>query len=219
MISISNLVKDKHLPGNYFAYDVYVRGDLELGLLENRRGDRLLAVPETLIDAIYAGLEEETGSAARLVLFNCGKWWGKNFYVRFCEEINEYYGKPIAEMEMVEFLQCLQQLWKTNGWGILNFNQEYYDRGFLAVKTKHSPYTAKAPNWKRPVCFLEAGILSAYFSQLTGRDLHCVQTACESLGAEFNIFVLGLSDRLKPAEAWVAQGEDHDTIMTKLCEG
>lgn len=218
MISISNLLQDQHLPGNYFAYDVYVRGDLELGLLENRRGDRLLAVPETLIEAMYAGLEQETGSAARLVLFNCGKWWGKNFYVRFCEEISEYYGKTIAQLEMVEFIQCLQQLWKTTGWGNFYFDQNYYPYGFIVIKTQNSPYTEKAPKWNRPVCFLEAGILCAFFSQLTGRELDCVQTACESLGDEFNLFVLGVSDRIKPVDAWVAQKQDHETIMSRLCE-
>ncbi len=53
MISIANLLENNDkLSANYFAYDVYVKGDLELGLLENRRGDRLLALPDTLIDAI-----------------------------------------------------------------------------------------------------------------------------------------------------------------------
>ncbi|HAO12619.1 MAG TPA: 4-vinyl reductase, partial [Planktothrix sp. UBA8407] len=91
MIEINNLLIKPQLPGNYFAYDAYVKGDLELGLLENRLGGRLLGLPSTLLEAIYTGLEQETGQAARLVLFNCGRWWGKNFYVRFCEEISEYY--------------------------------------------------------------------------------------------------------------------------------
>ena len=77
MINIADLLKQPRIPGNYFASDAYVRGDLELGLLENRRGDRLIALPQTLIQAIYIGLEQETGQASRLVLFNCGRWWGK----------------------------------------------------------------------------------------------------------------------------------------------
>ena len=217
MISISNLLKEQQLPGNYFAYDVYVKGDLELGLLENRRGDRLLAIPETLISAIYSGLEHETGSAARLVLFNCGKWWGKNFYVRFCEEISDYYGKTISQMEMVQFIQCFQQFWKTMGWGSFELNQDHYQDGFLIIIAKNSPYADQAPNWKRPVCFLEAGILTSFFSQLTGRELLCLQTTCESLGSDSNRFILGLSDRIKPAEPWILEGQDHETILQNLC--
>ncbi len=67
------------------------------------------------------------------------------------------------------------------------------------------------------MCFVEAGILSAFFSQLTGQNLHCIQTACESMGAKSNYFILGLSTRLKPAEAWIEAGQNHSTIMTSLC--
>lgn len=55
MITVADLIKDERLPGNYFAPDAYIKGDFESGLIENRRGDRLLALPETLIQAIYAG--------------------------------------------------------------------------------------------------------------------------------------------------------------------
>jgi predicted hydrocarbon binding protein len=217
MIAIADLLDSQRLPGNYFAPGAYIRGDLELGLLENRRGDRFLALPATLFEAIYAGLEQETGTAARLVLFNCGRWWGKNFYVRFCEEVSEYYGQPVAEMQMVEFIQCLQECWKTLGWGTFELDQTYYQQGFLEVRIGHSPFAEKAPKWNRPVCFLEAGILSSFFSQLTGRDIHCLQTTCESLGADCNRFVIGLAERLKPAEAWVTEGQEHQNIMAQLC--
>jgi hypothetical protein len=219
MISIANLLEDNEkLSGNYFSWDVYVKGDLELGLLENRRGDRLLALPDTLIDAIYSGLEKETGSATRLVLFNCGKWWGKNLYVRFCEEIQDYYNKSIAELDMISFVQCLQQFWKSHGWGLFEFDQNYYQQGFLVFKITNSSFAKKTQNWSEPACFLEAGILTSYFSQLTGRELTCVQTTCESLGADCNRFILGLPDRLEPVEGWVTEGLDHEAIMHRLSE-
>jgi predicted hydrocarbon binding protein len=216
MINIADLLTQPRIPGNYFARDAYVRGDLELGLLENRRGDRLLALPETLIQAIYIGLEQETGQASRLVLFNCGRWWGKNFYVRFCEEVSEYYGQPVSEMEMVEFLQCLQQCWKTHGWGTFELDPSYAEHGFLIVKIANSLFAKTAPKSKRPACFLEAGILSSFFSQLTGRELHCLQTSCESLGSDCNRFILGLRDRLQPADSLVEDGKDHEAILSEL---
>lgn len=86
MIEINNLLIKPQLPGNYFAYDAYVKGDLELGLLENRLGGRLLGLPSTLLEAIYTGLEQETGQATRLVLFNCGRWWGKIFMSVFVKK-------------------------------------------------------------------------------------------------------------------------------------
>jgi predicted hydrocarbon binding protein len=216
MISIADLLTDNRIPGNYFASDAYVQGDLELGLLENRRGERLLAIPETFLQGIYAGLDKETGQASRLVLFNCGRWWGKNFYARFCEELTDYYKTPMADMAMVEFIQCLQQCWVTHGWGKIELDQSHHQHGFLVVKIWNSPFAQQAPKSDHPVCFLEAGALSAFFSQLTGRELHCVQTTCESLGSDCNRFVLGLSSRLEPAETMVTN-LDHDAIMQKLC--
>ena len=217
MISVADLLVDGRIPGNYFATDAYVHSDLELGLLENRRGDRLLAIPETLIEAIYAGLEKETGQATRLVLSNCGRWWGKNFYARFCEELSDYYGNPLAETVMSDFTQSLEQCWITHGWGKFELDQTYQHRGFLIAKVTHSPFASHAPEMDRPVCFLEVGIFAAVFSQLAGRDLDCVQISCESQGADSNRFLIGLPERLSSVEEMVNQKVDHEAIMAKLC--
>jgi uncharacterized protein len=118
---------------------------------------------------------------------------------------------------MVEFLQCVKQCWKTHGWGVLDVDFEYYQKGYLVVKLENSAFAAAAPSGKQPMCFFEAGILAAFFGQLTGRNLHCIQTACESMGAEFNYFILGLPERLEAVEAWREEGQDHRTIVERLC--
>ncbi|MEO0984262.1 MAG: V4R domain-containing protein [Cyanobacteria bacterium J06639_14] len=218
MISVAELLTDDRLPGNYFANDIYVRGTLELGLLENRRGDRLLALPDTLLKAIVAGLNNETGQATWFVLRNCGFWWGKNFYARFSEELTDYYQKSVAELSMVEFTKALQECWRTNGWGTLHLDVNYYGQGFLVVAIQNSPFTAHTLQPNQLSGALEVGVLQAFFSQLSGRDLICVQTSCESLGADRNHFVLGLENRLQPVEAWVQEGLSHDTIMQSLTQ-
>jgi uncharacterized protein len=217
MISVADLLSNHRLPANYYASEAYVRGDLEMGLLESRRGDRLLALPEPLIQAIYAGLNKETGQASRLVLFNCGRWWGKNFFNRFRDEVSDYYGKALVELPMADFLQCLKQCWTTYGLGKLELDQSYHDRGFLIVKTWNSPFARLAPQDEAPACYLEAGILAAVFSQLAGRELHCLQTSCESMNEACNHFVIGLQKRLEPAEAMVEKHLDHESIMPRLC--
>lgn len=218
MISVADLLVDNHLPSNYFASDVYIRGTLELGLLENRRGERLLALPDALMKAIVAGLNKETGQATRFVLRNCGLWWGKNFYARFCEELSAYYQKGVAELVMVEFVKALQECWQTHGWGLLSLNTDHQAQGFLVIEIKNSPFTVHSIQPGQPSGALEAGVLQAFFSQLTGRDLVCMQTSCESLGAERNRFVLGLESRLQSVEALVQEGQPHDAIMQMLSQ-
>lgn len=216
MVSVADLLIDGRLPGNYFAQDLYVRGSTELGLLENRRGDRLLAIPEPLLQAIYAGLEKETGQASRLVLYNCGRWWGKNFYARFCEELADYYNQPLANLSMAEFLQSLQQCWKTHGWGQINLDMTYRDQGFLVVEIHQSPFTAAAPSSQTPSGDLERGILEIFFTQMTGRELTCVQTSCTTKGEDGNRFILGLEKRLQSVNGLVANGQAHASIMQTL---
>lgn len=217
MIAVEELMNQKHIPGNYFAPNVYVQGDMELGLIENREGSRLIALPETLLSALYSGLEHEVGPAANLVLQQCGHWWGRNFYRRFASEVSEYYEKSLAEMEMVEFLQSLKECWKTYGWGLIDLDFSHHQQGFLVVRTQHSAF-AKAQNaGEQPSCFIETGLLSAFFSQLTGRELGCVQTTCESMQADCNRFILGLPERIKVAETWLKESQDHDSILSRLC--
>ncbi|ACB51459.1 hypothetical protein cce_2109 [Crocosphaera subtropica ATCC 51142] len=217
MIDVANLVEQSSLKGNYFSHDAYLQGDFEFGLLENRSGSRLLALPQPLIEALYATLEDELGAGSSVALFSCGRWWGKNFYQRFADELGEYYGKPLAEMEMIQFIQCLKECWKTHGWGTLDIDLKYYQNGFLVAQIVNSPFAQIAPQNLRSMCFLEAGILSAFFSKLTGEDLHCIQTNYESMGANSNMFVIGLADRINPIQAWLEEGHDHATIMELLC--
>lgn len=216
MIEITELLKKNSLPKNYFAHDAYVIGDFELGLIENRQGARLIALPEVLIRAIYSSLEQETGQAAGLVLYNCGRWWGKSFYRRFNEELSDYYNRPLAEMEMIELVQSLKQCWKTHGWGMIDLDFNYYQKGFLVVKIENSPFVQSGLEIKTPICFAEAGILAAFFSELTGEELESVQTQCESLGLESNYFILGLSERINPIKTWVEEGQNHDKIIENI---
>lgn len=218
MISVANLVQEKTLKGNYFAPSAYVQGDYELGLLETRLGSRLIALPEVLLQGIYAGLEEEIGQATGIVLYNCGRWWGKSFYRRFLQEVSEYYEMPLAQMEMAQFLSCLKQCWKTHGWGVIDFNFDYYPQGFIVVNTVNSPFAKAAPQDKGFACQPEAGILSSFFSQLTGEELGCIQLSCESMGAESNYFVIGLEERVKLAKAMSEEGHDHSIIMDRLLD-
>ena len=216
MISVSDLIKENRIPSNFFDYNAYVKGDLEIGLLENRRGDRLLAVPDTLISSLYAGLAKETGQASRLVLFNCGKWWGKNFYTRFTESLEEYYSQTLAEMDMITFIQSIKECWKTHGWGKFEFDPQHQAQGFILIKTYNSPYVRAIAGNNLPTGYLEAGILTSFFTRLTGRDLLAVQTTCESLGADCNTYIIGLPERLQIVESFLFEGLDHNTILQRL---
>ncbi len=195
-----------------------MQGDFESGLIENRQGRRLLALPDTFLKGLYRGLASEVGPAAGMVLYNCGCKWGKNFFRRFSEEVSNYYQKPVEQMEMIELVQCLKQCWKAHGWGIIEPIFDSYQQGFLVVEIEQSAFANTVESPQKPSCYVEAGLLSAFFSELSGTNLHCIQTSCESLGASSNQFILSLATRLKPAEAMVEEGKSHSVIMQSLCK-
>jgi predicted hydrocarbon binding protein len=216
MINVADLISESNIPGNYFAPKTYLQGDFESGLIENRQGGRLLALPETLIRGLYSGLFAELGSATGLVLYNCGRKWGKNFFRRFSQEVSSYYQQPVTTMEMIELIQCLKQCWKAHGWGIIEPNFDHYQQGFLVVQITNSGFAKEIDSPEQPSCFIEAGLLSAFFSELSETDLHCVQTACESLGASSNWFILGIKKRLESVSEMVEQGQTHTAILQSL---
>ncbi|MDX2272493.1 MAG: 4-vinyl reductase [Cyanobacteriota bacterium] len=217
MTSASLFDPNVPIPGNYYAPQIYVQSDLESGLLMSRHGERLLALPAALIRGIYSGLEYETGQAARLVLRHCGQMWGKEFFRRFARELSDFYQKPLAQLEMGLFIQNLQQAWKTHGWGLLSIDWSHKEQGILIVTIQNSAFDILTPlNVNRPMGFLEAGLLATWFSQLTGRELACIQTSSEVLGANENLFVITTQTRLKEGEAWVDAGLSHAEILNKL---
>ena len=217
MLDISELLEKEPLTGSLYASDTYINGEIEFGLLESRMGSRMMALPDTFLKAIDTVLEEEIGRAKYLVKGKCGHWWGKSFYRRFTSEMSEYYQKPLTSMPMIDFLQCLRQCWKTYGWGTIDLDADAYQQGFLVVKIWNSYSASTKPKKSEPVCAMESGFLAGFFSQLTGQDLICVQTACESRGDECNYFILGLQDRVKVASTLLEEGHDHATIMQRLC--
>jgi uncharacterized protein len=204
-----------HIPANLFNPKLYVRSEIESGLLETRQGRRLISLPDTLIHAMYSALERETGQAARLVLFNVGLWWGKEFYKRLNSEIQEYYGQSIAQMSMTMFELLLSQAWIAHGWGRIYLDMSLKDRGLVQVTLKHSTLPGAA-NRTEPTSYLEQGILKSFFAELTGRDLGCVQSECTSTGHPHNRFIITLAKRLDKAEAWMSEGMSHDEMIARL---
>ena len=104
MIDVNALIESHPPKGNYFAPDVYLQGDNEFGLLENRSGSRLIALPDTLIKGLFTALDSELGIGAGIALTSCGKTWGSAFYKRFAAGVGEQ-SPPLVGVEIERPLQ------------------------------------------------------------------------------------------------------------------
>jgi hypothetical protein len=200
------------VPGDYFAPGAYVQGDLELGTLSNRRGNRLLAIPEYLVQGIYKGLDQEIGKAAPLVLQSCGRHWGQHLFARLAEELAEYYAKPLADLTMRELSYCLTRCWQVHGWGQLRLDWSYSAQGLILVHLHNSPWV-QTEN-AQPHAHVEVGLMEVLFRQLTGRDVQCVLLPSPGHGGQQ--FLIGLPERLEPVSGWVQSGMDSTAILHRL---
>ncbi len=228
MTTLQEILQDQILPGHCFSPAYYIRPDIHSSLLYSRGGYRLAAFPMPLLEAIYAGLRYETGQATRVILYNCGRDWGEAFFRRIEDELSRYYHQPLQELPIGIFLDALSDLWATHGWGRLELDFSAADRGLVQAKIRNSGFALAAraslspeelSTRREPAGYLEAGMLASLFSLLAGRDLVCVQTSCESLGADLNRFLIGTAQRLHNCEDWVRKGLSHEEIWDRLVAG
>lgn len=226
MVSSSTLPK---IPNHYFSQRAYIKSDPSTGLLASRQGNRLIAIPDMLLRNIHRSLRQEAGDATPLALYTCGYWWGGYFYDRISQELERYYQMPLAEINAMEFLVTLRELWSVHGLGYLNLDFSYRNYGLIKVLTAYSVLQEGSDIGLKPgqlpSYHLEAGFLAAWFSRWAGKELRACatdwghrhlseETATEL--APFTEFLIGMSDRIEPIENQVRQGDRTGVILQKI---
>lgn len=230
------------LPLNYFAERAYVKSDPATGLLASRQGNRLIAIPDLLFRSIHQSLREEAGEATPLALYTFGSWWGAAFYDRMVRELEAYYQTPIAQMNALEFLVTMRELWATHGLGNLCLDFSHRQRGLILVTTSHSILQEGTDlglkPGQQPSFHLEAGFLGAWFSRWVGKELRACATdwhhpnmpgsivepveSGETLPEAdlepipFTQFLVGLKDTIEPLEQQVRQGARTPALLALL---
>lgn len=206
------------IPGNYFTPRTYVKSDIATGLLSTRKGNRLLAVPDVLLRSIHRSLRTEAGQAAPLALYTFGFGWGGTFYDRIRSEIESYYNTTIAQMNAVEYLVAMRELWAVHGLGNLTLDFSHREQGFVQVLTENSALSlgteVGVEAGQLPWHQLEAGFIAAWFSRWAGKEIRACATDWGTTPHQdpaeqpitYTRFLVGLSTQIEQAELWVKQG-------------
>lgn len=216
------------IPGNYFASRTYVKSDSASGLLHTRAGNRLLAIPDVLLHSIHKALRAETGQAAPLALYTFGFWWGGSFYDRLIQEIEAYYKCSIPEMNAIEFLVMMREIWAVHGLGNLTIDFTHRDLGLIRVTTENSALRLGSEIGieigQYPSHHLEAGFIAAWFSRWAGKniracatDLPISDTPTTKPNPNTN-FLVGLAPQIEQAEIWVKQGVRSTEIIQRFAD-
>jgi predicted hydrocarbon binding protein len=216
MITVADLAERVKNP---YREDEYFNLNVRSGILRGPTGTRLLAVPEELIEGLHKGLEDECGQAAPIVLYQCGKWWGKQFWKRQQVEVRHFFQEEMGELPFAFFLHVLRKVWALYGWGQIDFSFALKDKGFVEVRVAQAMYSDAVGNIGRTSDHIMAGVLASVVSELAGRELECVEVGCRSKGDQRCTFVLGMKARVDPIAAWVKQGVSVQDILARLASG
>ncbi len=204
---------------NHFREDEYFSLNVRSGVIRNVSGTRVLTIPEEFIAGLHAGLADETGGAAPIVLYECGKWWGKQFAKRHASEMRQLYASEAGELPYHFFEQVLRRVWALHGWGVVDVSFDLRDRGFVVVNVQNAFYSDIVGNIGRTSDHLIAGLLASILSDISGRDLSCVEIACRSKGDAKCSFLVGVEARTSSVAAWVSQGRSRSDILAELATG
>lgn len=204
---------------NYYRDEDYFSLNVKNGVIRSPIGTRVIALPEDFIRGLHLGLEEETGQAAGIILYSCGRWWGRQFIKRHGLETKHFYQLDHADLPLHFYLQVLRRVWALYGWGRLDVSFGLRERGFLEVSVENALYSDVVGNVGRVTDYLVAGVLSSIVSDLSGRDLDCCEIACRSKGDPRCEFLVGLKNRVDVVSGWVKQGRSRADIVGSIAQG
>ena len=162
------------IPTNCFSPKGYVKSRPASGLLATRHGDRLIAVPESLLRSIPKVLRVEAGEASYLALYTFGDNWGKTFGNRLMSDMVKHYHQQIFNTLATEFFVNVEAAWAVHGLGKPSIDFGLSEQGLLVVTIENSGIANGATIEAKPTYrsfSLEAGFLAGWFSALTNKDL------------------------------------------------
>lgn len=201
--------------GNYFARASYIEQDTGTGIVRNRAGARLTALPDDFLIALHATLEAEFGSTAGTVLEATGREWGRQAALQFAHEMEAFRGMPVSETPLAVFATDLAQAFQCHGWGELKFDFTNYATGLLVAEVHQPIVGGSVRPAETPADGLLAGFLAGMFTQFAATPLACLQTECASRGLGPARFVLTTPERLSRIQS-SDRGRSHGDYMQEL---
>lgn len=206
-------IDDGYAPRRYYQLDVGA------GVLRSSVGARLLSVSEDMILGIHEALADETGEAAPVVLYSCGRWWGKRLIRRLLAEQKQLFGHDTLELPLGAFAVLLRRAFACLGWGQVELDFSLQEQGFVGVMVERPMYAETVGVQEQPSEALLAGVFAAMVSELAGRELEAAQLLCPSVGNSHASFLIGLKGRVAVINAWQAQGRSLEDIRSGILDG
>ena len=216
-----HLLKQQY-PQRHFHYSLkdFFAFQADSGTICDWNESRNVLVSENFVIGLIAGLEEEVGDAAGVVMYNIGQQWGQED-ARFFRSwfLKEYGYDDFSQLNLMYVLEAWWWPFISQGWGNWEVDMSDRQNGFMFINIFDSAVARTLGNVGKPVCHLYAGLFSGFFTNLINKDLGCIELQCYAMGETYCKFLLGKKDRIDAASFWQNEGATVRDIKKKLDNG
>ncbi len=202
----------------YFHREDYIKGHPQRGMLSTDKFQRVMLIPEELIEGLHRSLEEQTGHAWPIVAHTCGRKWGERLMRFWRVEWGHYYGLKIEDVQFPYFEVWLKEAFRFYGWGGLSLDFGLEDEGILQVELEHSVLARLLEGEVESdhVCEIFAGLLGSIFASLTREELSGLEVACAAGGHETCRFVVAREEYVEQGRQRRLDGGSPDDILEAI---
>lgn len=200
---------------NYYTLEKFYQTP-EVGVLINRYRQRMMWVTEDFVVGFQQALEEEVGSAAGEIMYQCGFEWGRQDIASFELRFKDEFGFPI---EQAVFGMALETWWwplQVAGWGSWRYDLSHRKEGLVFIELFDSAIAKTIGNVGKVACHYYAGMFAAVFSYFARRELGGIEIQCYSMGEDYCKFLVAASKRVNAAQFWVREGATAKEIIARL---
>lgn len=201
---------------NYYTSDQFYQRERSSGLIRNVYGQRILRVTEDFITGLLAGLEDEVGDRAGIVMYEAGYAWGMEDMKGFVKRSQAEFEVEFSKMGMGMMLETWWWPLTIEGWGTWQYDFREAKREMLFVDLYESAVAKTLGDIGKVVCYFYAGLFSAVFSVLARKEYGCVEIQCYATGADHCRFLIAQNERVDAAAFWRSQGASSKDIMKKV---
>lgn len=189
--------------------------DDDAGVIRDDRQNRMIWIPEDLIQAIHVTVKQQMKGVASQTLYNFGRYWGERFFKHVEERIlnSRPNVKRIQEVSVRDFIKVCDALWADLGWGHFELVQAH---GQIFVNLYNSPYAQVVDQTNENVDHMFAGMFAGIFSELSGPRLECVEIMCYANGYDYCRFIQGSEQVVDVIKTWQAQGATYEDIIQRI---
>ncbi len=188
--------------------------DTESGVILDDQRERVIWVPEDLVQSIHAVIRRRMPDVAAQTLYRFGRLWGERFFVQVTDRIAATASKTgTSDLSSRAFFSRCDEVWGEWGWG----HFEVVELGAATlINLYNSPIALSLGNSSEAVDDLFAGMFAGLFSKRSGATAESVEIACLAKGAPYCRFIVGDEAIVRKVYAWAAYGTATDDIVRRL---